>query len=452
MFFVKIVRDPARVGAGQRRQDGGMLIRFEVSNYRSILDSAELSMVAVDGDRDGARDAPALGESLLTVAAIFGPDASGKSNIIAALTWLRDAVRDSLRSWDDEIPIEPFAFGDGPLRPSGFVLESLINGIRFEYVLELDRQTVHYEGLFHYPEKKRRRIYEREENDLKLQRGLGGISGTRDLLTGRTLALSIARRFDEPLVTEFTRDLLRGQTVGPRRSLSRSVVPTSNYRRLPLGSTLRWFETPSTQEWPTVFEEITDDSPVYDRVFALALLKMADLGIVDVLIEQAPPADGDINGSRRRVRLVHQTADGSGPLDFASESEGTRAWFNLIGPVLVALRTGSLQLFDELDASLHPTLSAQLIKIFQNSVTNPSGAQLVFTSHDTSLLGQLNRDEVWLTEKSDVGVTRLGALAEFAGERVRKSKNLESAYLHGRFGALPDVDQTDFLRALRLIG
>jgi AAA15 family ATPase/GTPase len=109
-------------------------------------------------------------------------------------------------------------------------------------------------------------------------------------------------------------------------------------------------------------------------------------------------------------------------------------------------------LCDELDASLHPTLSAQLIHLFHDPITNPLGAQLVFTSHDTSLLNHLNRDEVWLTAKGPDGSTRLGALAEFAGERVRKSLNLENAYLHGRFGALPQVDQTEFLRALGLIG
>ncbi len=130
-----------------------MLIRFEVSNFRSILSTAELSMVATDRDRMEARRADFLGESLLAVAAIFGPNASGKSNVIAALAWPRDAVQYSLRSWDHEIPIEPFAFGSGSTRPSEFVVESLIDGVRFEYVLELDRKKVHYEGLFHYPEK-----------------------------------------------------------------------------------------------------------------------------------------------------------------------------------------------------------------------------------------------------------------------------------------------------------
>ncbi|WP_018635970.1 AAA family ATPase [Parafrankia elaeagni] len=430
-----------------------MLIRFEVCNYRSILGPAELSMVAVDQDRAAARRADLLGQSLLAVAAIFGPNASGKSNVIAALAWLRDAVQYSLRTWDHEIPIEPFAFGDGPTQPSGFAVESLINGVRFEYVLELDSAAVRYEGLFHYPEKKRRRIFERDGADLKLQRGLGGLSGTRELLTNQTLALSVAHRFDEPLVSGFVRDLTRTQTFGlPRRPrLSRAGGP----HWLSSRSTIRWFEDPPPTD-PAERSGVADARPV-DRSQALALLKMADLGIVDVLIDEEEvrypaPADSGFVRAQKRVRLVHEAEQEQVPLDFYAESEGTRTWFQLIGPVLFALRSGGLLLFDELDASLHPTLSAQLIRLFQDPVTNPRGAQLIFTSHDTSLFNHLNRDEVWLTEKTRSGTTRLGALAEFAGERVRRSRNLETAYLHGRFGALPDVDQTGLLRALGLIG
>ncbi|HEX6360635.1 AAA family ATPase [Actinophytocola sp.] len=401
-----------------------MLIRFEVSNFRSILDPVELSMVAVDKDRSETHAVPNLGESLLPVAAIFGPNASGKSNVLAAMEWLLSAVRDSLRFWDGEIPFEPFAFAESPV-PAEFTIEAVISGVRFEYVVELDREAVNHEGLFHYPEKKRRRVFEREGTKVTLQRGLGSLSGTRELLTARTLALSIARRFDEPLVAEFARYLLSVQVlgVGPYMDLSRvPEVPNFPTRRL--------------------FEELVDDGP--DRAQALAMLRMADLGIDDVAI--------DVHEQRRKVRLVHRTAGGPMPLEFHAESAGTQAWFRLIGPVLAALKEGFLVLFDELDASLHPTLSAHLVRLFHDPATNPKGAQLVFTSHDTSLLNYLNRDEVWLTEKSDDGATRLGALAEFAGERVRKSQNLEKAYLHGRFGALPDVDRTEMLRALGLIG
>lgn len=408
-----------------------MLIRFEVANHRSIAEPVELSMVAIDADRPQARPQPAIGESLLPVAAIYGPNASGKSNILMALTWLRDAVRDSLRFWDESIPVEPFAFGAFPREPSDFALDMAIEGVRFEYVLSVERDGVRYEGLFHYPEGRRRRIFERDGSELVLQRGLGGLSGTRELLTERSLALSIARRFDEPLVSGFARAVLGIYTLAPsNRSFGVNLRPRP--------------EIPSTEQ---LLDPVA--SRVEDRAQALALLKLADLGVEDVLIDTVHGADME---AFRRVRLLHRAGDDLVPLEFASESQGTKTWYQLIGPLLAALRSGGPLLFDELDASLHPTLSAQLIRLFQDPGTNPDGAQLIFTSHDTSLLNHLNRDEVWLTDKRPDGSTRLGSLSEFAGERVRKSKNLESAYLHGRFGALPQVDQTELLRALGLIG
>lgn len=429
-----------------------MLIRFEASNYRSLAAPVELSMVAIDRDRPEARDQAMLGESLLPVAAVYGPNASGKSNLIAACAWLRHAVRNSLRLWDDSIPVEPFAFDAGPSKPSEFTIDYMIEGIRFEYVLAVDSEKVLYEGLYHYPEKKRRRIFERDGRDFKIQRGLGNLSGTRELLTERTLALSVARRFDEPLVYNFVRKIMDIETLGVSILHRPAFLRRTSQGRL--NSTMQWFEG---HYQLSLFDEgalAAPDSGVEDREQALALLRLADLGIDDVVIETQKLAAPDSSETypQRRVRLVHRAAEERVPLDFAAESEGTRTWFQLIGPVLSALRHGSLLLFDELDASLHPTLSAQLIRLFHDPATNPSGAQLVFTSHDTSLLNQLNRDEVWLTEKRPDGSTRLGALAEFAGERVRKSQNLESAYLHGRFGALPQVDQTAFLRALGLIG
>lgn len=430
-----------------------MLIRFEVSNFRSVLEPVELSMVAVDRDRAEARPAPNLGESLLPVAAIFGPNASGKSNVIAALSWLQAAVQESLRFWDDEIPLEPFAFVDGPSRPSEFTVEFMISNVRFEYVLQLDQRAVHYEGLFHYPEKKRRRVFEREGDDFTLQRGLGSLSGTRDLLTPRTLALSIARRFDEPVVKDFARNLLSTQTLGQKPRMRRPTALSNG------ASTRRWFdESSGGDQLAMAGLEDPLGATQADRVQALAMLRMADLGIDDVVFDEhevsSPGSDIDSGRprTRRRVRLVHRTGSERVPFDLAAESEGTRTWFALIGPILAALKTGSLVLFDELDASLHPTLSMHLIRLFHDPATNPKNAQLIFTSHDTSLLNHLNRDEVWLTEKTEDGATRLGALAEFAGERVRKSQNLEKAYLHGRFGALPEIDRTEMLRALGLIG
>jgi AAA15 family ATPase/GTPase len=188
----------------------------------------------------------------------------------------------------------------------------------------------------------------------------------------------------------------------------------------------------------------------------MELLRFADLGIEDaeVISEKlAVPGSATRSFSRQRLRLIHRFADQPMPFELEEESAGTRTWVRLIGPMLYALRYGQILLFDEIDASLHPRLSSRIIELFQDPETNPRGAQLIFTSHDTSLLNHLNRDEVWLTEKgTDTdGATALTALAEYGGDKVRRSLNIEKAYLQGRFGAVPELDQGLVRRAIGLV-
>ncbi len=424
-----------------------MLIRFEVENFRSIREPVELSMVAIDEDRESARLQERIGVALLTTAGVFGPNASGKSNVLAALGWLSDAVASSLRQWDESIPIEPFAFGDSENRDSSFALELSVDGVRFEYLLDLNAEHVSYEALFHYPEGRRRRVFEREGNDLVLQRGLGALSGTRALLTDRSLALTIMRRFDEPLVNGFANQLVHISSLG-QQGAARNRLALSRVRQ----ATIRIFGG-HRQEQLSLFEDESTPNSGTTRARALSLLRLADLGVVDVEIDESTiEAPSGATYTKRNPRLIHSAGAQRVPFEYMDESEGTRTWFNLIGPLLSALERGAIVLFDELDASLHPTLTAQLVRLFQNNSSNPNGAQLVFASHDTNLLNHLNRDEIWLTQKDESGQTRFGALSDFAGKRVQKSQNIETGYLSGRFGALPDTSNPEVLRSLGLIG
>jgi energy-coupling factor transporter ATP-binding protein EcfA2 len=426
-----------------------VLIRFEVENFRSIADPVELSMVAIDPDRDAARPVEGLGESLVTRAGLYGPNASGKSNVLAALAWLSDAVRDSLRAWDEEIPIEPFALGTTS-GTTTFELDAFIDGVRHQYELELDAEQVHYERLSTFPAKRRRIVFEREDLGLTLSRGQGSSDGARELLTPTTLALSALSRLRHDVASQLPDWLKAATTAG---------VSLSRRRRLASGGLGRHylvslFDDPDDGRQVLVAQHEQRES---EREQARALLRLADLGIKDVSVVKRAMDDrwGPDPGSERVVRsveLLHDTDGEPVPLPFTYESEGTRTWFGLIGTFLRALQRGGLLIIDELDASLHPTLAAEVLRIFADRDINPHGAQILFSSHDVSLLSHLNRDEVWLTEKRKNGATHLGPLSEFAGERVRKSQNLESAYLHGRFGAIPDVDQAPFLRALGLIG
>lgn len=413
-----------------------MLLRFQTSNHRSILDPVEFSMIAVDKDRDATRRFDRLSEQVLTVAGIYGPNASGKSNVLDALSWLSAAVATSLRSWDESIPRDAHRFGKGPRTPSVFDLDLVVDGVRFSYHLELDDAAVLYESLCSYPERRRRTLFERHGNEIEFRRGLEEASGIRGLLTPTTLAISAGMRLGDLQLSEAGRAIARMSTIGlkPARG-SRHLVP-----RLPY-STRRLFLEDLGKIRESVF-----DLPER-RIAALDLLRCADPEIDDVQVYETTELFSE--RSRRHLRFIRSADDESVPLDFEEESAGTKTWFHLLGPALGVLAAGTILLIDEVDTSLHPRLSARLLGLFQDPQTNPRGAQLIFTSHDTSLLNVLNRDEVWLTEKEPGVATRLVALAEFGGERVRKSVNLERAYLQGRFGAVPEVDQVDMRSAVR---
>jgi uncharacterized protein len=149
------------------------------------------------------------------------------------------------------------------------------------------------------------------------------------------------------------------------------------------------------------------------------------------------------------VRLTHSGPDGSAELDPSEESLGTMVWLGLIGPVLDALDSGSVLLADELDASLHPRLAEQLIRLFQDPVTNPRCAQLVFNAHNPVFLGDsadrpIGRDQIWITSQSNDGASQLTSLAEFS---PRQDEALGRRYLQGRYGGLPSLDPSGFERA-----
>ena len=171
-----------------------MLLRFQTSNHRSILESVELSMVAVDEDRATTRGFELLSEQVLTVAGIYGSNASGKSNVLGAIAWLSTAVETSLRRWEERVPRDPHRFGKGPDSPSVFDIDFVVDGVRHGYRLEVDDSAVLYESLHSYPERRRRTLFERDKDVIEFRRGLTGTGGIQDLLTPTTLALSAAIR------------------------------------------------------------------------------------------------------------------------------------------------------------------------------------------------------------------------------------------------------------------
>ncbi len=207
-----------------------------------------------------------------------------------------------------------------------------------------------------------------------------------------------------------------------------------------------WLVTPESdrneREWFTSRRLLTDDR---DRV--LELLRVADLGIDDIEVVKQDP-------DPPRVRLIRSSGRRQTAFDFDDESYGTRNWFALLGPLLLTLKDGAVLLVDELDASLHTTLVAEFIRLFQDPKASPNCAQLIFTSHDTTPLGTatgnrpLGREQVWLTEKRTDGATELYPLTD---AHPRKDENLERGYRAGRYGGVPRVGPGQIVRTVRYL-
>lgn len=269
------------------------------------------------------------------------------------------------------------------------------------------------------------------------------------------------------------------------RSLYISTAANSNHKLL--GEVHRWitrhirhaqYTEADRRARITWARNIMENEGVLSQ--AVGLLRFADLGITGMVLDEedldedivniiknafdqhetsegsphfGPGIEEILNGLRKKLRFTHTGADSEKPflLSLEEESSGTVAWLALGVPALLALQNGAVMAIDELDASLHPRLAGALVGMFKDSELNPKGAQLIFTSHETSLLGHLpginlSKDEIWFTEKAPDGATELFSLAEFP---VRPTDNFERRYLQGRYGAVPMVSPEE-LRAVVL--
>ena len=170
------------------------------------------------------------------------------------------------------------------------------------------------------------------------------------------------------------------------------------------------------------------------------LLRTADIGIVDV---KRIVSEQELQGRkyrRQRVLLQHQQDDEDSWLDLDEESDGTKTLFQLAPYVFKAIEAGGVVLVDELESSLHPLIGLAIVKLFNCVKSNPKNAQMLFTTHDTNLLGTtlgeptLRRDQIWFAEKDKEGASKLFPLTDY---KPRKAENLERGYLQGRYGAIP---------------
>jgi hypothetical protein len=393
-----------------------MLLRFRFSNFRSFRAEQELSLIAGSSKEtpEAVFHPPGLREGVLPVAALYGANASGKTNVIRALQFMATAVVSSHQGWqpDGPIPREPFAMDEESREaPSEFEVDFLSDGIRHQYGFALDSNVVLREWLYVYPSGKKQTWFSRA--------------------TGKPTSFGSKMPGENRMIESLTR----------KNSLFLSAAAQNNHEALlPVYTWFRRslsFVVGDRDVWKSRTANLCTKEDYRNAV--ARLVSAADLGIADLQVEEPP-----LLKTRAEMKLLHRVGTRTVPFEINQESDGTIAYLALLGPIMQALDDGRTVCADELDSSLHPLLAIEIIRLFNGPTHNPRGAQLIFNTHDTNLLSSrvLRRDQIWFTEKKDDASTHLYPLSDF---RPRRHENLENGYLQGRYGAIPFVNSDAFL-------
>ena len=415
-----------------------MLIEFSVKNFLSFKDKVTLSMEKGSGDENIDNIISTDITSLLKTAAIYGANASGKSNILKAFTCAILMVRNSTLipvgcKWSF---IKPFLFDEKTKnKPSEFEFIFIANNIKYRYFFSADENKIYDEILDAYYTQKPTNIFTR--------------TNTNNY--------------------EFNNDKNKLESLSANNTENKlflSTATTWNYDKTK--DAYLWFAT--SIDTYNSFDSITDrDLMAYSndnenlKEFALKLLKEADILIKDMTVnyeekemngillntisQDSSKTEEKFKVRNVNIELEHEVIDGNKKrtykLNFNDESSGTKVLFAFAPFLKRAFDNTKIIVVDELEKSMHPVLVEFIVKLFDNKKINKANSQLIFTTHATNLLNLelLRRDQIWFTEKNPKnGVSDLYPLDSFS---VRKDENIQKGYINGRYGAIPFIKDID---------
>jgi uncharacterized protein len=423
-----------------------MLIEFSVGNYRSFKEKVTFSMVAanlVSQDKNlDINNVFAIDKelSLIKSAAIYGANASGKSNLAKALQFMKWFMVNSSKETQstEAIGVEKFRLStETDDQPSFFEIVFLLDGQQHRYGFTADREKVRSEWLYYVPKTRETKLFDRQEDKFDIAKVLKA-DGIASKTRSNALFLSVSAQFN----------------VSKSDSVLHWLIFHLNFIS---GLDDTKFLNDTIQN---LFR--TD---IYDE--AIKLIDRFDLSITgvrqkpthaDITLQDAINSGKDrkeildimresfhVLMSNRTIETIHQKFNSdrevvsSESFDLSvDESAGTQKLFALVSFLVDTLKYGQVLIIDEFDARLHPLMSRSIVELFNSNQTNPHNAQLIFMTHDTNLLSNkiFRRDQIWFTEKDRYGATALYSLAEY---KVRNDDSFESDYIKGKYGAIPYI-------------
>ncbi len=409
-----------------------MLIEFSVENFRSIKEKVTLSMVASNRDKSLEENLISLQNdekfNLLKSAAIYGANASGKTNIIRAIHFMIEFVKTSHENQNMiESLLTPFLLdAEWEKKPTSFEIALFHKDIKYLYGFSLNKKSIVEEYLYYYPNKRRSIIFERKKDKFRFTKDKEEQQQLSNRTSKNVLYLSASAQWNYQKTIEIFEEIKNIEVIS-----SFSLFQPELIRK-------------------------TTKSAMKEKDKIVKFLSKADLGIHGIEASMKKVSKDDFEGLPEelvsiltktdreipKIKVAHDMVSGNKRIkryfDFSDESDGTKKIYALAGPWIHALENGGAIIIDELDVRLHPLLVEYLVKMF-NSYENKKGAQVIFTTHNTYILNKslLREDQIWFTEKKKDQSTDLYSLYDLVGVR---DKNIEKGYLLGRYGAIPLIN------------
>ena len=406
-----------------------MLLRFRFSNHLSINEEQELSLIAssLHDTKSGLLSSAATKEHILPSAVIYGANASGKSNVVDAFDYVRYMVRTShTREPGSGMPrarhrLDPMAMET----PSRFVVDFILDAVRYQYGFAVSAKRVEEEWLTAYPNDRPQKLFGRRRDNFTFSRLLKGRNRLiADLTRPDSLFVSAGAQNDHETLTrvaQYVRSWRFDHPFGRKN-------PSIRDREVVDPRVIQFLDRMGTGvvSYRQQRKKIGGKSAVFQKELQRFLGQHFGG-------EELPP----LPESETILELGHRARDGHEvhfPLE--RESDGTQRLLFLLSAAFEALAEGSLLVVDELDASLHTQACEEILALFGDAKLNKKGAQMIATTHDTNLMNapSLRRDQVWFVSKDEFGASHLYPLTDI---RTRKEDNIEKGYLEGRYGAVP---------------
>ena len=416
-----------------------MIIEFTVGNFLSFKEKKTLTLEATNITEYKESTIKIGNYKLLKSVVLYGANSSGKSNFIKAMSVMKNIVMTSIEKTSiSKNNVIPFLLNSETEKlPSFFEVVFLINNIRFRYGFELDSTAIHGEWLFKLENKKEIPLFIRENNGIGLTDDFEEGKGLEEKTRENALFLSVADQFNGKVSGEIIKWFNDWATI--------SGLSHDNYR----GVTLSLLEKKKSKEkllnffkdLDLGFQELKLKKEKFQRSF---LPQDLPTEILDDIVS-------DLEGKTiARVSTSHNKFDTLGNqigfCDFDlrdQESSGTNKVIDISGPIFDTLLNGGILVVDELDAKLHPLMTAAITNLFNSPEYNINKAQLIFATHDTNLLsyGKFRRDQIYFLEKDKFEASDLYSLIDYKeeGTRIRKDRSFEKDYINGRYGAIPFI-------------